>query len=205
MKPNRILAIGLTLLGLLVVCDASAFYDPTIGRWISRDPVGEQGGDNLYGFVSSDPIDRIDRLGLATSTDPGIPHVGWGWRHDEYLTFYATCPRGWSVTAVRVTYDGAGMAHGLLEWAASSEERRQHWLDYNYGGIKSVGDSNCHGGPVEVEAYMRTRLVSPIPIHVAFRAANGLPDADTIIALYQANTQIHWLCNNCCGRGASTR
>ncbi|WPX40791.1 RHS repeat-associated core domain-containing protein [Akkermansia sp. N21116] len=26
-------------------------YNPTDGRWLTRDPIGEQGGHNLYGFV----------------------------------------------------------------------------------------------------------------------------------------------------------
>jgi len=33
-------------------------------RWISRDPLGEQGGINLYGYVGNNPISGIDLLGL---------------------------------------------------------------------------------------------------------------------------------------------
>jgi hypothetical protein len=42
---------------------ASAFYDPSIGRWVSRDPIGEMGGPNLYGFVANDPVRSYDALG----------------------------------------------------------------------------------------------------------------------------------------------
>jgi RHS repeat-associated protein len=41
------------------------FYRPSIGRWISRDPIREQGGLNLYGFVQNNPVNRLDPLGLA--------------------------------------------------------------------------------------------------------------------------------------------
>jgi len=41
-----------------------AHYDPNIGRWISRDPIYEIGGVNLYGFVGNDGVDRLDFLGL---------------------------------------------------------------------------------------------------------------------------------------------
>jgi RHS repeat-associated protein len=39
-------------------------YDPAIGRWLSRDPIQEEGGINLYGYVGNGPLDRIDTLGL---------------------------------------------------------------------------------------------------------------------------------------------
>ncbi len=39
-------------------------YESKIGRWLSRDPIGEEGGLNLYGYVGNDPVDRIDPLGL---------------------------------------------------------------------------------------------------------------------------------------------
>jgi len=38
-------------------------YSPSTGRWLNRDPIGELGGRNLYGFVYNNPIRRIDRLG----------------------------------------------------------------------------------------------------------------------------------------------
>jgi RHS repeat-associated protein len=39
-------------------------YRPDWGRWISRDPIEEQGGENLYAFVGNRTTGRVDRLGL---------------------------------------------------------------------------------------------------------------------------------------------
>ncbi|MFC7338448.1 RHS repeat domain-containing protein [Haloferula chungangensis] len=39
------------------------YYDPVTGRWPSRDPIGERGGMNLYGFVGNDGINSWDLLG----------------------------------------------------------------------------------------------------------------------------------------------
>lgn len=41
------------------------FYSPSLGRWLSRDPIEEAGGVNLYGFVGNDPINQQDLLGLS--------------------------------------------------------------------------------------------------------------------------------------------
>ncbi len=42
-------------------------YKTASGRssWLSRDPIEEDGGVNLYAFVGNDPIGRWDRLGLC--------------------------------------------------------------------------------------------------------------------------------------------
>lgn len=40
------------------------YYSANTGRWLSRDPIGELGGPNLYGFVGNDPIHTCDKLGL---------------------------------------------------------------------------------------------------------------------------------------------
>ncbi|HWB05276.1 MAG TPA: RHS repeat-associated core domain-containing protein [Verrucomicrobiales bacterium] len=39
-------------------------YDSLNGRWLSRDPIGEAGSINLYGFVGNRGINGIDILGL---------------------------------------------------------------------------------------------------------------------------------------------
>jgi RHS repeat-associated protein len=40
------------------------YYDPVTGRWPSRDPIGERGGMNLYGFVFNQGTKLVDLLGL---------------------------------------------------------------------------------------------------------------------------------------------
>ena len=42
------------------------YYSPETGRYIAADPIGLDGGMNLYAYVGSDPVNRIDPLGLNT-------------------------------------------------------------------------------------------------------------------------------------------
>ena len=41
------------------------WYDPQARRFISEDPIGLDGGINLYAYVSNNPINSIDPLGLV--------------------------------------------------------------------------------------------------------------------------------------------
>lgn len=51
---------------------AHAFYDPGHGRWVSRDPIQEQGGVNLYGFVGNDAVSKVDLIGLSPYISGGL-------------------------------------------------------------------------------------------------------------------------------------
>jgi RHS repeat-associated protein len=46
------------------------YYNLQLGRWPSRDPIGEEGGVNLYGFVRNDGVNGTDFLGLAPPLKP---------------------------------------------------------------------------------------------------------------------------------------
>lgn len=48
------------------------FYDPSIGRFTQRDPIGFNGGMNLYAYVNGNPINFNDPMGLVAN-DPGNP------------------------------------------------------------------------------------------------------------------------------------
>ena len=39
------------------------YYSPSFGRWISRDPIGERGGNNQYAFCNNRPLFCVDRKG----------------------------------------------------------------------------------------------------------------------------------------------
>ncbi len=60
--PTQIVVVGLWLLSLH---SAHCFYNPSTGRWLSRDPLGEQSDNNLCAFAVNSPLNRFDSLGLV--------------------------------------------------------------------------------------------------------------------------------------------
>jgi RHS repeat-associated protein len=44
------------------------WYDPALGRFVQRDPIGIRGGLNVYECVHSNPLARVDPLGLEEWT-----------------------------------------------------------------------------------------------------------------------------------------
>jgi RHS repeat-associated protein len=43
------------------------YYSPELGRWVNRDPIGEEGGCNLFSAKFNNPVNNLDYLGFAVS------------------------------------------------------------------------------------------------------------------------------------------
>ena len=70
------------------------YYDPETGRWPSRDPIGERGGVNLYGFVGNNGVNRWDYLGMKCCVlfydSPTWNHVALDCDDGTYVSAFPT-------------------------------------------------------------------------------------------------------------------
>ncbi len=64
------------------------YYSAGLGRWLIRDPLEEDGGLNLYGFVGNEPLNKYDILGLSwtlSSAKKQIRDEITNWRSSGYI------------------------------------------------------------------------------------------------------------------------
>jgi RHS repeat-associated protein len=76
------------------------FYSPAIGKWITRDPIGELGGINLYGFVENNPVNFVDPWGLYELKDTAGEPLD-SRTHDALVCFEKCLGRDVTVTGAK--------------------------------------------------------------------------------------------------------
>ena len=77
-------------------------YDPSQGRWTSKDPIGLAGQSaNLYGYVRNDPVNLVDPSGLLFWDALDVGFFLWS------LSDFINCP-GWG-TGAGLAMDAAGL------------------------------------------------------------------------------------------------
>lgn len=80
-------------------------YDPETARWLSRDPIEEAGGINLYGYVANNPINWTDSTGLAIDVFVDLGFMAY----DIYNIFTDPANRGDHFASLGLNAVGAAL------------------------------------------------------------------------------------------------
>lgn len=95
------------------------YYDPSIGRYISADPIGQAGGINVYNYALNSPVNLFDPFGLTVTINSRAVH--W------------TAGRG-AHTSVNVTKsDGTSSTYSSYEADGKNEIRKNDPNDHGPG------------------------------------------------------------------------
>jgi RHS repeat-associated protein len=84
------------------------WYDPESGRFVSEDPAGFAGGDNLYTFADNDPINGRDPTGLTYQCIwIHTENPGWTESVNGMTVVHIIGSGNWACGEVSPTYPGA--------------------------------------------------------------------------------------------------
>ncbi|MBE7540203.1 MAG: hypothetical protein HS122_17550 [Opitutaceae bacterium] len=128
------------------------YYEARNGRFIGRDPIGEQGGINLYGFCGNNPVDRWDILGMVAPEEARkILDVEINRDAKLFLGKGETLTHSHPGQSLSEVSDAADfdlvMTRGELEMIARGEQ--------SYGAAGPSGESLAVGGsPIEMAPFV---------------------------------------------------
>ena len=144
-------------------------YNPRDGRWISRDPIGVQGGKNLYGFVGEEPVYVYDILGTWGINDFVSDLSEWGNQLSQKISD--------AISSISSTILNLGALSKIDNWLSQRHIKGQ-WKDtkkyvtsigikfkfgLSGGWYYSITSSGCN---LEVSGGCFGQVEVKIPIHL---------------------------------------
>ena len=156
---NILRSILLALASFFVLAQATeAHYDPNIGRWISRDPIGERGGSNLYGYVGNEPLYRFDPVGLEKLTLKYDLTDDRNYDHTDDAKSFVTSAK--NLVFVNLFVDGHGKSFSAVFEQAKAKVGKYDSEGKNCNCIKLL-IFVTHGSGANISPYDRSEFIEP--------------------------------------------
>ena len=150
------------------------YYDPVTGRWMSMDPIGEEGGLNLYAFANNQSLTKVDRLGaipldiklasyyLLRAETRLIPFLG-------PLNASYPDPASFSDDERELAREfGANWLAAYRKAAEKHVHEVNKWTKFNFDDLREVTPYTTD--PLWVTGLMMVGRVSTVDIYFKFRS-----------------------------------
>ena len=184
------------------------YYDPSIGRYLTADPIGLAGGVNLYAYVQNNPVNLIDPLGLEqvnlniSGTPTGNYALSWAYPDGNRSEYYYTPLYKLTVSSSRgsETFEGIRFGprnkNGNLSVSGLADEQTHNLQWYPGYGLHSTSVAEpgawivydnflVHDGPDDFSQAFGTAGC------VEVTGANGFSRLNNAILRLSGETNLH--------------
>ena len=182
------------------------YYSPRLGRFLQPDPIGYQGGLNLYAYVGGDPLNLTDPSGLiqeavgnaVNALIQNLNPIGTA-NAQAALGLCAAgpagCAAGASITAGQIILGGAAVAGaGAIILESQDQGLNGGSSTYRQRALADAGIDPGDAGDYQVHHIVAQSASVAGPAQVALSNAGiGIHDLDNLIAL---PTAVHQSLNN---------
>ena len=155
-----------------LICFLRRFYDPNLQRWVNRDPIAEQGGNNLFAYCGNGPVNFTDYNGLCLHlsdlalsqisdlVDSGLNYIEKNWTTDNTIW-------NWGL------YNDVSVARGLsdtlrfgsgIEYAV--DDAQNGWeigAGLTQDFIRGTAIADMAGGPL-IARFNPTPVTTAVPV-----------------------------------------
>lgn len=157
------------------------YYSPSLGKWLSRDPIEEMGGLNLYACVQNDPANEVDPYGLDAGAyiqdlkDNGFKaatHRLWVFSVLQAVSIAADATRPLTHRFLQRYLDGTGSKLTLTMWDIDYIRSEPVFAKVEQDNIKSILQSASSGSidyqPTDYIHHYFQWNVKPVDLFSAF-------------------------------------
>lgn len=110
-------------------------YSPQLGRWLSRDPIQERGGLNLYAFVNQNPLSAVDITGLV-GTKAVTGAIGFVTSFGGLVVLGLTAEVTVPVAIIGLVAFELGVASGVVDmYKGFAQNEDASWRDWTAAGL----------------------------------------------------------------------
>jgi RHS repeat-associated protein len=161
------------------------YYSPWLGRWTSSDPSGLKDGNNLYLYVTDNPVGKTDEAGTQSDDSPPPPSlddlmlrsIGARTQDDAVRQFeemtdaIATQPFSWEILSTDLLRNVYETVPGTRERVSSTFDWTRSFRVYLPGGMEEFRPTEINEANEQRRDMMLRLLTStPLPsslLHIA--------------------------------------